>query len=95
MMKARGKRATGLAMAMMMASTMMPTMQVHAEDAEWYKAIDTSDEVNLVFYVCGNAPEDKDVVEDAVNEILKEKINTTINSSFLHGQIGARSMHWR
>ena len=82
MMKARGKRATGLAMAMMMASAMMPTMQVHAEDAEWYKAIDTSDEVNLVFYVCGNAPEDKDVVEDAVNEILKEKINTTIEFQF-------------
>ena len=51
-MKVKEKRATGIAMAIAMASTMMPAIQVHAEDSAWYTSIDTSDEVNLVFYVC-------------------------------------------
>ncbi len=48
----------------------------------WYEAIDTSEPVELVFYVCGDAPEDEAAVEAAVNEILSEKINATIDMQF-------------
>lgn len=48
----------------------------------WYEAVDTSSPVNLVFYVCGDAPEDEAVVEDAINKILTEKINATIDMQF-------------
>ena len=40
------------------------------------------DRVDLVFYLAGNAPNDMQKVEDKINEILLEKINTTI--SFQH-----------
>ena len=43
---------------------------------------DLSQEANLVFYVMGDAPEDEKVVEDAINVILKEKFNATIDFQF-------------
>ena len=42
-------------------------------------ADDLSQEANLVFYVMGDAPKDEKVVEDAINAILKEKFNATID----------------
>lgn len=48
----------------------------------WYEAVDTSTPVELVFYVCGDAPEDEAAVEEAVNKVLSEKINATIDMQF-------------
>ena len=81
-MKKNWKKVTGLAMAVMMAASVMPSIAGKAEETEWYKNVDTSEPVNLVFYVCGNAPEDEKVVEDALNEILQEKVNATIDFQF-------------
>lgn len=44
--------------------------------------LDTSERVDLVFYVMGDAPADEQLVEDAVNEILLEKVNATIDMQF-------------
>lgn len=44
--------------------------------------LDTSERVDLVFYVMGDAPKDEQMVEDAVNEILLEKANATIDMQF-------------
>lgn len=44
--------------------------------------LDTSERVDLVFYVMGDAPADEAVVEDAVNEILLEKVNATVDFQF-------------
>ena len=45
-------------------------------------ALDTSERVDLVFYVMGDAPADEQVVEDALNEKLLEKANATIDFQF-------------
>ena len=51
--------------------------------ASWAAADDDmSEEANLVFYVMGDAPKDEVVVEDAINAILKEKFNATIDFQF-------------
>ena len=44
--------------------------------------LDTSERVDLVFYVMGDAPADEQAVEDAINEILLEKVNATIDMQF-------------
>lgn len=44
--------------------------------------LDTSERVDLVFYVMGDAPADEQIVEDAINEILLEKVNATIDMQF-------------
>lgn len=44
--------------------------------------LDTSERVDLVFYVMGDAPTDEQMVEDAINEILLEKVNATIDMQF-------------
>ncbi len=44
--------------------------------------LDTSEQMNLVFYVMGDAPTDETVVEDALNEILLERLNATIDFQF-------------
>ena len=36
----------------------------------------------MVFYVCGDAPEDEALVEEAINKVLSEKINATIDMQF-------------
>lgn len=45
-------------------------------------AIDTSKRVDLVMYVMGDAPADETVVEDALNEILLERVNATVDFQF-------------
>ncbi len=44
--------------------------------------IDLSEPVELVMFLMGDPPEDAEAVEDAVNEILKEKYNTTLDLQF-------------
>lgn len=44
--------------------------------------VDTSERVDLVFYVMGDAPADEEMVENAINEILLEKVNATIDMQF-------------
>lgn len=45
-------------------------------------AVDTSERVDLVFYVMGDAPVDEKAVEDALNEKLLEKVNATVDFQF-------------
>ena len=45
-------------------------------------ADDMSEEANLVFYVMGDAPKDEAMVEDAINAVLKEKFNATVDFQF-------------
>ncbi len=45
-------------------------------------AIDTSERVDLVFYVMGDPPKDEQVVEDALNAKLLEKVNATVDFQF-------------
>ena len=44
--------------------------------------LDMSERVDLVFYVMGDAPTDEQAVEDALNEILLEKCNATVDFQF-------------
>ena len=44
--------------------------------------IDTSERVDLVFYVMGDPPKDEQVVEDAINEVLLERLNATVDFRF-------------
>ena len=44
--------------------------------------VDTSERVDLVFYVMGDAPVDEQAVEDALNEKLLEKVNATVDFQF-------------
>lgn len=54
-----------------------------ANDGEAQAAeLDTSERVDLVFYVVGDAPADEELVENAVNEILLDKVNATIDMQF-------------
>lgn len=53
-----------------------------AADATAPADVDTSQRVDLVFYVMGDAPADEQMVEDAINEILLEKVNATIDMQF-------------
>jgi putative aldouronate transport system substrate-binding protein len=53
-----------------------------AEETTEAAALDTSERVDLVFYVMGDAPVDEIAVEDALNEILLEKVNATIDFQF-------------
>ncbi len=50
-----------------------------AEEAE---ALDLSQQVDLVFYVMGDAPQDEELVEAALNEKLLEKCNATVDMQF-------------
>ena len=45
-------------------------------------AIDTSKRADLVFYVMGDAPKDEEAVEEAINKILLEKVNATVDFQF-------------
>lgn len=45
-------------------------------------ADDMSEEANLVFYVMGDAPKDEIAAEEALNAVLKEKFNATIDFQF-------------
>ena len=67
------KKTLSVLLALMLCMALIPAAV--AED-------DLSQEANLVFYVMGDAPEDEKVVEDAINVILKEKFNATIDFQF-------------
>ncbi|MBQ7658313.1 MAG: hypothetical protein IJS16_04950, partial [Butyrivibrio sp.] len=44
--------------------------------------LDLSQQVDLVFYVMGDAPQDEELVEAALNEKLLEKCNATVDMQF-------------
>lgn len=44
--------------------------------------IDTSEQVNLVFYLMGDPPGDMAAVQDKINELLLQKINTVITFKY-------------
>ncbi len=46
------------------------------------KELDLSQQVDLVFYVMGDAPQDEELVEQALNEKLLEKCNATVDMQF-------------
>lgn len=46
------------------------------------KELDLSNQVDLVFYVMGDAPQDEEEVEAALNEKLLEKCNATVDMQF-------------
>lgn len=52
------------------------------EEAAAPAELDTSERVDLVFYVMGDAPADEQLVEDQLNEILLEKLNATVDMQF-------------
>lgn len=52
------------------------------EEAAPAAAIDLSEQVDLVFYVMGDAPQDEELVEEALNEKLLEKCNATVDMQF-------------
>ena len=66
------KKLVSLLMALLLVIGLMPAAS----------AADLSEEANLVFYVMGDAPADEVVVEDAINAILKEKFNATVDFQF-------------
>ena len=43
---------------------------------------DISERVDLIFYVMGDAPKDQAMVQDAINEILLDKFNATVEFRF-------------
>lgn len=43
---------------------------------------DTSDRVDLVFYLMGDPPNDMPLVQDRINELLLQKINTTVTFKY-------------
>ncbi|MBE5832618.1 MAG: DUF3502 domain-containing protein [Butyrivibrio sp.] len=53
--------------------------EAEAQDAP---ALDLSNQVDLVFYVMGDAPQDEELVENALNEKLLEKCNATVDMQF-------------
>ncbi len=65
--------------------TKAPAAQNDPKPAETDPSEETEeklDRVDLVFYLLGDAPADIDKVEEKVNEILLDKINTTIDFQF-------------
>ena len=53
-----------------------------ADEAAPAASIDLSEQVDLVFYVMGDAPQDEELVENALNEKLLEKCNATVDMQF-------------
>ena len=43
---------------------------------------DLSEQANLIFFVMGDAPADEEAVENAINEVLLDKFNATIDFQF-------------
>ncbi|MBQ7840864.1 MAG: extracellular solute-binding protein [Lachnospiraceae bacterium] len=53
-----------------------------AGETEAAAAIDTSERVDLVYYVVGAEPEDLQPVQDRINEVLLEEINATVTFKY-------------
>ena len=68
--------------------TEIPVAETPAEPAATEEAapeateLDLSQQVDLVFYVMGDAPQDEELVEAALNEKLLEKCNATVDMQF-------------
>ena len=70
--------------------TEIPAAETTTEAAEATEAeapaeaaeLDLSEQVDLVFYVMGDAPQDEELVEAALNEKLLEKCNATVDMQF-------------
>lgn len=63
-------------------NTPAPTKAADATETPAANTPDISKKVNLVFYVMGDAPKDEQVVEDALNKLLLEKANATVDFQF-------------
>ncbi len=61
-----------------------PAAEASTEEAAPAEAegLDLSQQVDLVFYVMGDAPQDEELVEAALNEKLLEKCNATVDMQF-------------
>ncbi len=59
-----------------------PATDASTEEAPAAAELDLSQQVDLVFYVMGDAPQDEELVEGAINEKLLEKCNATIDMQF-------------
>lgn len=55
---------------------------VEVPEREGTESADTSQRVDLVFYLMGDPPNDMSLVQDKINEKLLKKINTTITFKF-------------
>lgn len=53
------------------------------ETAETVGDLDTSEEVEIVMYVVSDRPAGQDVVDDNLNELLKEKLNCTLKINWI------------
>lgn len=53
-----------------------------ADEAGEAKELDYSEHVDLVFYLLGDAPAGLQEVQDAINAILEEKVNTSVEFQF-------------
>ncbi len=62
-------------------TTAAETTEAESTEAETVE-LDTSERVDLVFYVMGDAPVDEVAVEDALNALLLEKVNATVDFQF-------------
>ena len=74
-MKRLLKKAAALGLALLMALS----TGVIANAAE----LDTSEEVELIMYVVSDRPAAQDVVDQALNELLKEKLNCTLKLNWI------------
>jgi len=59
-----------------------PTPSTSQSSTPSAPTVDTSERVDLVFYVMGDPPVDEQVVEDALNAKLLEKVNATVDFQF-------------
>ncbi|MDO5425418.1 MAG: DUF3502 domain-containing protein [Eubacteriales bacterium] len=73
------KKAKKLVTLSLAALTALSALPVSAESAKEYNGIDVSTPVELTLYYVGNEYGDEQMIFDAVNEIMQEKINATIN----------------
>ena len=69
-------------LSLLMAGAMVLSMAACGSDGKPASGSDTSERVDLVFYVMGDAPTDEEAVENAINEILLEKLNATVDFQF-------------
>lgn len=61
------------------ALTALCSVPAMAETAKEYNGVDVSEPVELTLYYVGNEYGDEQMIFDAVNEVMQEKINATIN----------------
>ena len=82
MIKKTIKKMVALAISTLMVSSLMIGCGAKANNSEAASAEDLKP-VELKMYLVGDKPKDFDLVYGKVNEIMKEKINATLNVNFL------------